>query len=218
MKRHPERQQLMDDVAQAAAYAESDFAIPHNRFIDLFAAVHPEFEGGKVLDVGCGNADPTIRFAKRFPKTEIIGIDGSSPMIHLGYKAIEEAGLWDRMNIWVSMVNEMDFPNAHFDALISNSLLHHLEKPEELWNAARFVKPGGAIFVMDLTRPATEEDALELVREHEDDPELMKQDFYASLLAAYRPEEVRSQLDIAGLNDLHVEVVSNRHMAIHGKR
>jgi len=36
------------------------------------------------------------------------------------------------------------------------------------------------------------------------------------LLAAYRPDEVRQQLARAGLEDLTVEVVSDRHMIVWG--
>ena len=218
MKRHPESRQLMDDVAQARAYAESDFTVSHNRFIDLFATAHPEFDGGRVLDIGCGNGDPTLRFIQRFPESAMIGIDGSAPMLELARKAVDEAGLSHRIWFKKMMVNELNYALGPFDALISNSLLHHLDDPMELWRAARLVKPGGAIFVMDLTRPPSRRAARTLVGEHKEDPKLMRRDFYVSLRAAFRPEEVRLQLDLAGLNDLHVEVVSNRHMAIHGKR
>jgi hypothetical protein len=49
------------------------------------------------------------------------------------------------------------------------------------------------------------------------EPEILKRDFYNSLLAAFTPQEVEAQLAGAGLN-LSVDVISDRHMVIHGTR
>ena len=52
------------------------------------------------------------------------------------------------------------------------------------------------------------------MRYSRDEPEVLRRDFYNSLLAAYRPEEVREQLDRAGLKRLRVEAVSDRHWLV----
>ena len=77
---------------------------------------------------------------------------------------------------------------------------------------------GTRVFVVDLMRPPTVEDAETMVQQctKATDPALMKRDFYNSLLAAFRPEEVRMELDAAGLGDFRVEVVTHRHMMIYG--
>ena len=48
------------------------------------------------------------------------------------------------------------------------------------------------------------------------EPEILKRDFYNSLLAAYRPEEVRKHLFSTGFDFLKVDVVSDRHFVIWG--
>lgn len=58
--------ELMEDPAQAEAYATSDFSEPHNAFVDRFKHLFPDFTEGIVVDLGCGNADPTIRFARAY--------------------------------------------------------------------------------------------------------------------------------------------------------
>ena len=50
-----------------------------------------------------------------------------------------------------------------------------------------------------------------------DEPEVLKQDFYLSLLAAFEPEEVEEQLAAAGLSGLSVKVVSDRHLIVFGE-
>ena len=48
MKRILEPEELMDDAAQAEAYATSDFTEPHNAFVDRFATTFPDFLSGRV--------------------------------------------------------------------------------------------------------------------------------------------------------------------------
>ena len=69
---------------------------------------------------------------------------------------------------------------------------------------------------MDLMRPGTKEKAKELVSMYAADaPEILKEDFYNSLLASYTVDEVREQLNKTGLA-LSVEAVSDRHLIAWG--
>ena len=71
---------------------------------------------------------------------------------------------------------------------------------------------------MDLRRPDTREQAGSLVQEYSGtEPEILQRDFFNSLLAAYRPEEVATQLERAGLSGLQVETVGDRHLVVHGQ-
>lgn len=219
MERFPEQHQLMDDYEQAKAYTESDFTEPHNAFVAHFKERFPEFTEGLVLDIGCGNADPTIRFAKALPNAKLIGLDGSEAMLKFAREAVLQEDLTERIQLNQCLIGEENFPDSSFDAIICNSLLHHLDKPKVLWESIKkLAKPNTPIFVMDLTRPPSHFHANDLVLKHaQGAPEQMRRDFFNSLLAAYRPEEVRTQLDEAGLPQLRVEVVSDRHMVVHGR-
>ena len=66
MKRTPEPD-LMNDPAQALAYANADFSVPHEAFCDEATRVFNDQEPGHILDLGCGPADVTIRFASDSP-------------------------------------------------------------------------------------------------------------------------------------------------------
>jgi hypothetical protein len=50
----------------------------------------------------------------------------------------------------------------------------------------------------------------------EGEPEVLRRDFYNSLLAAFEPGEIRSQLRDEGLDGLRVRSVSDRHVTISG--
>jgi 2-polyprenyl-3-methyl-5-hydroxy-6-metoxy-1,4-benzoquinol methylase len=106
-----------------------------------------------------------------------------------------------------------------YDLVVSNSLLHHLDDPAVLWETIRAsVTRGGSALVMDLLRPASRDEAEVLVATHAaNELPILKRDFFNSLCAAYRLEEVRSQLTRAGLGHLQVETVSDRHFAVFGR-
>lgn len=216
MERIPEPE-LMEDPEQARAYALADFSEPHDAFIRHFQRLFQDFAHGRVLDLGCGAADVTIRFARAYPRATLEGVDGAEPMLQLGREAVALAGLDSRI-----VLRPLRLPaaalNGGYDAVISNSLLHHLARPATLWQAvASAARPGAPILVMDLLRPLSRDAALGLVHLHAGDAgPVLACDFFKSLLAAYRPDEVTEQLRTAGLTGLDVEVVSDRHWLVWG--
>jgi ubiquinone/menaquinone biosynthesis C-methylase UbiE len=218
LQRIPEPE-LMNDAEQARAYAEADFSAPHNHFVALFKSRFPHGPGsGPVLDLGCGPADITLRFARAFPDCPIDGIDGAPAMLELGIKAIRAAGLQHRIRLVQGYLPGAKAPESRYGAVISNSLLHHLADPAVLWQSILcWSEPGAAIFVMDLMRPSTAAEVARLVETYAGAaPEILQRDFSHSLCAAYRPDEIRQQLAIAGLAHLAVDVVSDRHLVISG--
>jgi ubiquinone/menaquinone biosynthesis C-methylase UbiE len=210
----------MDEEDQARAYAEADFSEPHDHFVSLFQAAFPDSSfAGTVLDLGCGSADVIVRFARAFPNCRIDGVDGAEAMLGFGRKAVRSAGLEHRIRLISGYLPDASLPLRSYDAVISNSLLHHLADPMVLWaSVQRLGKPGAPVFIMDLLRPESEERLNELVRQHAADaPDVLKRDFSASLRAAYRPDEIRAQLDNAGLTDFTVDIVCDRHLVVSGR-
>jgi ubiquinone/menaquinone biosynthesis C-methylase UbiE len=218
MRRIPEPE-LMNDQAQAQAYAAADFSEPHGRFIELFAERFPEIRpGGLVLDLGCGPADISIRFARAYPGCRIVGVDGAPAMLAEAERAVAAAGLAGRVQLVQGYLPGARFPHAGYDVILSNSLLHHMRDPVALWETVKSsAKPGAPVFVMDLLRPHGTRAARALVELYAaGEPELLQRDFYNSLCAAYRPEEIEAQLEKTGLMQLKVEVVSDRHWVAYG--
>lgn len=219
MERIPEPD-LMDDPAQAEAYFRADFSEAHDRFVALFRqSFEPGSWVGPVLDLGCGTADVTRRFARAFDGIVIHGIDGAESMLRLGREALVREGWCDRVTLFCRYLPDDEPPESRYGALISNSLLHHLRIPAMLWEAVRrYAAPGAPVLVMDLLRPDTPERAAELVDLHAGrEAEMLRRDFFNSLCAAYRPQEVEQQLRAAGLSGLNVQVVSDRHWIAVGR-
>ena len=211
---------LMEDMEQARAYAFADFDAPHNHFIEL---VKEHFPGEEfdclVLDLGCGTADISQRFAAAFPMMRMHGIDGSEAMLHFARINIDAVRLHEQIRLFKRTLPVESLPKEKYSAIICNSLLHHLKDPMVLWQTIKqFATPGAPIFVMDLMRPESGKEADALTRLHaNNEPVVLQQDFNNSLHAAYTPDEVKAQLNSAGLGQLEVEVVSDRHLVVYGR-
>ena len=220
MNRTPEPE-LMLEQEQARAYFEANFEEPHGRFIELFARSFPvETAAGDVLDLGCGSADISLRFAGAYPQARVHGVDGSEAMLRFGKQAVCREELGERVQLIHCTLPTTELPRKSYDVVISNSLLHHLQDPQVLWQTIKHcARPEAPILVMDLMRPGSQKQAEDLTETYAaGEAEILKRDFYRSLLAAYREDEIQSQLQEAGLNQLSVEVVSDRHMIIWGRR
>jgi ubiquinone/menaquinone biosynthesis C-methylase UbiE len=218
MNRIPEAE-LMVDERQACAYARADFEEPHSMFIRLCRRVFGESITGIVVDLGCGPADITVRFARAYPQCRIDGIDGSANMLRYGHELIAQYNLNKQINLMHCYLPNKALNPEYYDAAISNSLLHHLQDPLVLWETIRqCTKPHAPVFVMDLLRPADESQARELVMQNAaNEPDILRGDFYNSLLAAYSTEEIKEQLEIAGLEHLSISIVSDRHLVVSGQ-
>lgn len=212
--------ELMDDLEQARAYAEADFDEPNAAFVELFAERCSGWSGsGAIVDLGCGPGDIVLRLADKFPDCVVHGVDGSAAMLEFAERAKAGHPAADRVHFVHGFLPGAALPRPRYDAVVSNSLLHHLHQPQVLWRSIRnLAAPGAPVLVMDLMRPPSAEQAQELVDTYADgEPAVLRTDFYNSLLAAFEPGEIRAQLEFAGLAGFRVEPVSDRHLAAWGR-
>ncbi len=213
--REPE---IMDGEEQVRAYAQADFARENQWFVDYFLEVFPDFREGLVLDLGCGPADIPIRLARACPSLTLLAIDASRPMIKLAQRAIDDAKVGDRIRVMCQRFQDVRLEHPA-DAIISNSLVHHVPNPLQFWYALkRFAKPGAPVLVMDLARPETTEEAQALVdRYAANESDQLRLDFYNSLLSALTEDEVAAHLAELNLSRLLIDVPDDRHWVVTGR-
>jgi ubiquinone/menaquinone biosynthesis C-methylase UbiE len=219
MKRRPEPE-LMDSEAQTCAYAEADFSEANGLFTEHFLERFDDLPAsGAMADLGCGPGDITIRMAEVLPGWEVTGLDAGPNMLRRAAERLDGEAVRGRVRFRLARLPDESLPAHGWQAVISNSLLHHLPDPNTLWQSiARLGAPGAAVQVMDLMRPGSEAEAGRLVELYAADaPDILREDFYNSLLAAYTPAEVGSQLLAAGLEFLEVETASDRHWIVSGR-
>jgi ubiquinone/menaquinone biosynthesis C-methylase UbiE len=209
--------EIMDGEAEAAAYARADFSDSNQAYVVDVVASFPDHLTN-VVDLGCGPGDIAIRLARAAANARITGVDGSAAMLAIAHAALRSAGFQSRVSFLEGRIPEVALPAASFDLVLCKDMLHHLPDPQALWSEVRRLgRPGAAVCVMDLCRPATAAAAHAIVeRVSGDEHPLLKTDFYNSLCAAFTVQEVRAQLAAARLS-LVVSQLTERHMGIKGR-
>jgi 2-polyprenyl-3-methyl-5-hydroxy-6-metoxy-1,4-benzoquinol methylase len=210
--------EVMDQAEQVLAYANANFEQENQTFVDRFREYFPEMSDGHILDLGCGPADIPIRLARALPLCRITGVDASPPMIDVAKQAVNAAGLADRITLRCERLQSLSVEEP-YDAILSNSLLHHLINPLRFWFAIKqLAKPGGPVLVMDLLRPESPEDAQAIVDQYAaHEPPILRRDFYNSLLAAFTEDEVAAQLAEMNFSRLLIDVPDDRHWVVGGR-
>lgn len=220
--------ELMDDAEQAQAYAEADFSLTDaamvERLVELFGS-GPGGLGGQIVDLGCGPGNISFRLVARWPGASVLGIDGAPRMLAIA--EARRAGLPEGERRRLSFAcrvlpsDELDRPPLarSCSAIVSNSLLHHLQDPAVFWRTVRqLAAPGAAVYLQDLRRPAGRSELEDLVREQmAGAPEVLRRDFRHSLAAAFTPEEVAGQLRDQKLQGLQVAARGERHLEVWGR-
>ncbi|MDP6359279.1 MAG: class I SAM-dependent methyltransferase [Planctomycetota bacterium] len=204
---------------EATVYAAADFESVNAAYVESLQAMAGEMAGAALIDLGTGPGDIAIRIALARPDWKVTGLDGSEDMLQLARDAERRASLSSTIAWVCADAKASELPAASFNILISNSILHHVSDPIEFWReVGRLAASDALIFMRDLHRPESEEAARAIIEEHAaEEPEVLRNEFYNSLLASYTCEEVREQIAQAGL-DLRVEMSSDRHLDVLGSR
>jgi ubiquinone/menaquinone biosynthesis C-methylase UbiE len=126
----------------------------HPRFVammDEYLDAMAIDKAGDVLDMGCGTGVVARAIAKR-PKFSgrVIGIDLSAYLAEAAARLSSEEGLAERVRFQTGDTQSLGFEDGAFDAVVAHTLMSHVPDPGAvLGEAARLVRPGGAIGVFD---------------------------------------------------------------------
>lgn len=219
MDRTPEPLELMDDAEQAQAYAAANFSEANNLFIHLLHQLRPGDLSGRALDIGCGPADIPLALLRQHTGLHIDGVDGAQAMLDIAEARLrKEPPFKQRLRLHCETLPSADLAGARYDLILSNSLLHHLADPDDLWLTLKHcARDNATILIMDLARPANPLGVDTLVETYAmNEPDVLREDFRNSLHAAYTVDEVQQQLNKHGLAEIEVGMVSDRHWAARG--
>lgn len=104
-----------------------------------------------VLDVGCGQGIDLVRYARAGAR--VTGVDLTARHVELARAHLEALGL--EGNVLEGDAEQLPFPDATFDLVSSNGVLHHTpDMPAALREIARVLRPGGR-FVLILYNRAS---------------------------------------------------------------
>lgn len=115
------------------------------------AACHIRPEG-KLLDLGCGAGNFTLRVLGQVSPLDCVLVDLSRPMLERAEQRVKAATSGNVQTIQSDM-RLLSFNPGSFDLILAGQVLHHLREKVE-WETmfARFhewLRPGGTLFVAD---------------------------------------------------------------------
>jgi len=213
--------EVMDTAEEALDYDTMDHSFVNGLFADqlvelLSVSTFRPKGNWRVLDAGTGTAQIPIEIVRRRADLEIVAIDLSVEMLKLGRNNLERAGLAERIHLKVADAKRLLDPDASYDAVISNSIIHHIPEPlHALREMVRVLRPGGVLFIRDLMRPPDLATLDRLVEQHAAGTNPHQRRLFAeSLRAALSVEEVASLLQQVGLPATWVTATSDRHWTI----
>ena len=209
--------EVMDTAQEAEEYDAMDHTEPNRGFVGRLVELGA---GGEMLDVGCGPGHVALMVCEQIADARVLGVDLAQHMLDYAERHRAASPHADRVRFELADAKGMPYADGHFDAVYSNTILHHIPDPRPfLTELRRVLKPGGVLLVRDLFRPDAVERADELVALHAADANPNQQAlFHASLCAAFTPDELRALADECGLADAELVVDTDRHMSLQLRR
>lgn len=146
----------------------------------------------RLLDVGCGAGNFSLRLLERLPGLEVTLVDLSRPMLERAQERLAAAGCL-RAIARQADIREIDLGEQTFDVVLAAAVLHHLRSDEE-WRSVlgklfRALSPGGSLWIFDLVTAATAPLEALFRRQYGDYLSQLKGDAYRDEVFAYIEKE-----------------------------
>ncbi len=128
-----------------------------------FAQIVP---GERVLDVGCGTGDLTLRAKERAGLAgQVCGIDPGPERSEVARRKAARAHA--EVDFRVGVIERLPYPDASFDVVLSSLMMHHLPadlKPIGLAEIRRVLKPTGRLIIIDMKSLLEQQGIVPLVK------------------------------------------------------
>ena len=208
--RTPEPMVMNEADSVAQFHAAGDMGALNTPVYELNARVASRLapSRGVVLDLGSGSGQYLAHLARRRPDLRIVGVDLSEKMLATGREMLAREGLGERVSLKQGDITDLGkhVPDA-VDLVSCVFTLHHLPDEPALAACLREIAAvrkatGSAVLIFDFARlkhPHSWQSFFSLLPEQQ--PALTR-DAIASERAAFSIDEMKRQLDRAGLGEV----------------
>lgn len=149
------------------------------------AAARVTPQARRLLDVGCGAGNYTLRTLQELPGLEVTMNDLSEPMLQRARERLEKSSA-SSIHTIQGDIRDVELAAGSFDVILASAVLHHLRDDAD-WHAVfsklfASLAPGGSLWIFDLVTSS-----LPAVQE-------MMWQRYGQYLADFRDEEYRDHV------------------------
>ena len=142
-----------------------------------------------IVDMGAGEGAFSLLLAQR--AKQVIAVDASEKMIEVGREQATRHGVGN-IEFRQGDMEEVPIESASADLVFFSQSLHHALHPERaIQEAARILRPGGRIVILDLLKHRFEE----------------ARELYADEWLGFSESEMETMLSRAGFSDTQISVV-----------
>jgi ubiquinone/menaquinone biosynthesis C-methylase UbiE/biotin operon repressor len=142
-----------------------------------------------IADLGSGDGSSALLLSENAVK--VIGVDSSGKMLDVARDRVQRAGV-SNVDFRLGEMEELPIDDASVDLVFFSQSLHHAAHPERaLREAARILRPGGRIVILDLAKHRFEE----------------ARELYADEWLGFTEAEIEAMLKGAGFADVRASVV-----------
>ena len=116
------------------------------RIIAVLKERFPGLKPGKILEMGCSIGHSLLAYADAYPGSEVHGIDVGAPLLRYGHARAELLGKAAHFSL--QNAEKTDFPDGHFDLIVSHVLLHETSSTAVhniMRECHRLLAPGGVM-------------------------------------------------------------------------
>ena len=109
--------------------------------------------GHRVLDLACGTGTMAVWIKQHEPRADVTGVDADPRILSIASRKAREAGV--SLSLDCAMADELPYPAANFDRVVSSLFFHHLSwanKERTARELFRVVKPGASLHIADWGR------------------------------------------------------------------
>jgi ubiquinone/menaquinone biosynthesis C-methylase UbiE len=121
-----------------------------NRVYDRLIAQAELADGQRILEIGCGTGNLSIRTKRSQPGVTVIGSDPDPLALH---RAERKAAQLTGIRFERGYAQRLPYADGEFDRVLSSMMLHHLDEDGKAAAAAevfRVLRPGGRLHVVDI--------------------------------------------------------------------
>ena len=132
------------------------FSRVHERLIDQAELA----DGQRVLEIGCGTGNLTVRAKKTHPSIDVVGSDPDPLALK---RAQRKARRLTVIRFERGYAQRLFHTDGEFDRVLSSMMLHHLDSDAKTAAAAevfRVLRPGGRLHLVDMGGDMTVDDGL----------------------------------------------------------